>query len=134
MIAWRMWKFLHDFMSKYATNDFIERSFIFWYLILAVLYGNNAPFLFAPRDQDQSNSAIAVYLIAKGSLVGLESIYAIFIPALRRHVLLRLAVALPLSGPWVGAFFVGYPTKAGLIFLGVVLQFLIDDVFLITSL
>lgn len=129
LIAWRLWKILQDFMSKYATNDLIERVFVFWYLILALMYGNNAPFLFEPEDQDQSDVALAVYLVAKGSLIGLETIYALFISSLRRQVFLRLAVAILLSGPWIAAFFVRYPAKAGLVFTGVILDYFVDIIF-----
>ena len=45
LIAWRMWKNLDEFMNKYHTNDFVERIFVIWALMLAMLYGNNAPYV-----------------------------------------------------------------------------------------
>ena len=125
LIAWQLWKYLQIFMSTYATNDIIERSFVFWYLILALIFGNNAPYYFA--EKDQHNTAVVAFLIAKGSLLALESVYAIFIPGLRRSVAFRWIVAAPLVACWVGSILVEYPEKAGFAFLAVALDFLLTN-------
>ena len=122
LIAWRLWKFLQVFMSTYATNDIIERAFVVWFLILALIYGNNAPYFFA--EKDQTDTAVIVYLIAKGSLLCLETAYAFFIPGLRKSVLLRWILTGPLSAFWIACFFVGYPTKAGFAITAVTLEFI----------
>ncbi|KAG8525239.1 uncharacterized protein KY384_008883 [Bacidia gigantensis] len=127
LIAWRLWKFLQDFMSKYATNDLIERAFVFWYLILGLLFGNNAPYLFAPRPE-QDNICIVIYLIAKASLLGLEIVYAFFIPALRRSTIIRGVFVGPLSALWLAALFVSYPGKIGLCFAAVSAEFVYTTV------
>ena len=121
LIAWRLWKYLQEFMTKYATNDLIERLFVLWVLILAMLYGNNAPYLLVTTDA-QDNIAIIIFLLARGSILALESVYAIFLPTIRRSVLLRMGAVIPVWGLWIGAIFVQYPTKAGLVAISITLE------------
>lgn len=50
LIAWRIRNGLHEFMSKYHTNNLVERLFVVWIIILAMLHGNNAPYLLDTRE------------------------------------------------------------------------------------
>lgn len=110
LIAWRIWKDLQEFMSKYHTNDLVERLFVVWIIILAMLYGNNAPSLIG----DSSSVAVIIFLVVLGSFMVVETAYSVFIPSLRREIILRVAFA-ALSLPlWISALYVAYPTKAGL--------------------
>ncbi|KAL8950369.1 MAG: hypothetical protein Q9222_003586 [Ikaeria aurantiellina] len=105
LTAWRLWKFLQIFMTKYHTNDLVERLFIVWILILALLFGNNAPYLLIPGD-DQTNLAIIVYLIARVSFMAIETVYSFYIPFMRRGMLIKAMAALPLTTIWIGMIFV----------------------------
>lgn len=100
LMAWRLWKFLQTFMSKYHTGDLIERFFIVWILFLALLFGNNAPYLLIPGPE-QSSLAVIAYLIARSSFLLLDIVYSIYLPSLRRGVLVRALTALPLAGIWI---------------------------------
>ena len=126
LIAWRLWKYLQEFMAKYATNDLVERAFVAWILILAMLYGNNAPYLLTTTDE-QDNIAIVIYLIARASILLIECVYAIFLPTIRRSVLVRACTGSPICGLWIGAIFVAYPVKAGLVAAGIVLEVVIGS-------
>ncbi len=123
LIAWRMWKNLEDFMSKYHTNDLVERMFVIWILILAMLYGNNAPYILSESPDQQSNIGIVIYIISKASFSTIELAYSIHLPFQRRGILVRLLVALPGVGLWVGAINVPYAAKAGLLAGAVMFDF-----------
>ena len=122
LIAWRIWKDLQEFMSTYHTNDLVERLFVIWILILATLYGNNAPYFFDGRES--SDVAVSVYLVVLASFLLVETAYSIYIPSLRREIALRVAfagLAIPL---WIPALFATYPARVGLVFAAIVLGFL----------
>lgn len=120
LIAWRIWKDLQEFMSKYHTNDLVERLFVVWIIILAMLYGNNAPYLIG----DSSSVAVIIFLVVLGSFMAVETAYSVFIPSLRREIILRVAFA-ALSLPlWISALYVANPVKAGLIFTAIVVGYL----------
>ena len=112
LIAWRFWKYLQEFMGKYRTNDLAERTFVMWALILALLYGNNAPYLLA--KEDSSNMAIIIYLVFRVSLLAVEATYAYYIPHIRRRVILQTALSFPLLGLWIPATIYVAPTRTGL--------------------
>ena len=122
LMAWRFWSYLQEFMSKYQTNDLIERVFIMWALVLAMMFGNNAPFLFDSKDQ--SNLALNVYLIWQGSLLVVEAYYSIFIHQIRRRLLLSVLFKLPAVPIWIGADFCSIPVKAGLAFAASTFEYL----------
>lgn len=108
-------------MSKYHTNDLVERFFVLWIIILAMLYGNNAPYLF--NGPDSSNAAIIIYLVIQGSFLVTETVYSVFIPSLRKQLALRAALAALALSLWIPATFVANPTKAGLVFAAIVSGF-----------
>ena len=122
LIAIRMWKNLQEYMSKYHTNDFVERAFVIWYLVLAMLYGNNAVYLL--DAQQHSSVAIVLYLASKASLTMIETVYSIFLPAQRRGILLRLGMV---GGPtvpfFVAACFYGRDLRSILLPVGIILEF-----------
>ena len=120
LVAWRVWKDLQMFMTKYHTNDLVQRFFVVWIIILAMLYGNNAPYLFDPVDP--SNLAIIIYLVILGSFIVVETAYSIYIPSLRREMIFRaafMAFVLPL---WISATFFIYPLRFGLIFAAIIVE------------
>ena len=108
-------------MSKYHTNDIVERFFVVWIIVLAMLYGNNAPYLLDTRDP--SNVAIVVFLVVLASFIIVESAYSLFLPSLRRELLLRLILSIATLGIWIPATFVYYPTRAGLIFAAIITEY-----------
>ena len=122
LIAARMWKNLQEFMIKYHTNDFMERIFLIIYLALAALYGNNAVYLLDAKGE--SNTAIVVYLISKGSITLVEAAYSFFLPTQRRGIAIRLClVGWPTLAFFISSCFVRPGLKATLLSIGVVLEF-----------
>ena len=118
LIAWRIWKDLQEFMTKYHTNDLVERLFVLWIIILAMLYGNNASYLF--NGPESSNMAVLIFLVIQGSFLVVETAYSVYIPLLRKQLALRgalLALVLPL---WIPATFFAYPARAGLVFAAII--------------
>lgn len=122
LIAWRIWKDLQEFMSRYHTNDLVERVFVVWIIILAMLYGNNAPYLLILREP--SDAAIYIFLIVLASFIILEAAYSVYLPSIRREIALRVAFAgltLPL---WIPATFFTLHTKAGLVFAAIGIEYM----------
>ena len=121
LIAWRMWKFLQEFMGKYRTNDLVERIFVIWALLLAMGWGNNAPYILDPENS--TTLAISFYLVFKASMVVVETYISLHLPHLRRRVMLQAILGIPILGLWLPAYWYGYPKRAALIFAGVVLEY-----------
>ena len=109
-------------MGRYHTNDLLERFFVIWIVILATLYGNNAPYLLDSRES--SNIAIIIFLIVLASFIVIESAYSVFLPSIRKELALRVAFTALTLSLWIPAMFVAYPTKAGLVFAAIILQYL----------
>ena len=123
LIAWRIWKDLQEFMTKYHTNDLVERLFVVWIIILAMLYGNNAPFLLDTHAP--SNVPIIVFLVILASFIVIEAAYSVYLPSLRRELLLRVAFSIAILGLWIPATFViTFPTRAGLVYAAISVEFL----------
>ncbi|KAL6716109.1 hypothetical protein ACLMJK_005675 [Lecanora helva] len=121
LMAWRMWKFLQEFMGKYRTNDIVERLFVVWALILALGWGNNAPWVLDPDEP--SSLAISLYLVFKASVLLVESYYAMHLPHLRRRIILQTALSIPILGLWLPAFWYEYPKRAGLLLAAIILEY-----------
>ena len=121
LLAWRIWKSLQDFMSKYRTNDVIERLFVVWALVLAMGYGNNAIYVF--DDEHASSLAISIYLVFKGSLLVIEAYYSLHIAHIRRRVMLQAMLSMPALAFWIASYWFEYPTRAVLIFIAVIVEY-----------
>lgn len=122
LIAVRLWKNLQEFMTKYHTSDFVERMFVIWYLALATLYGNNAVYLL--DAEKESNTAIGVYLVSKGSLLAIEIAYSIFLPIQRRGILVRTTIVGWISSPFfIAAAFQSQALKTVLLTVGIALEY-----------
>ena len=113
LIAWRIWKDLQEFMSKYHTNGLVERLFVVWIIILAMLYGNNAPYMLVPHDP--SDVAIVIFLVVNASFIVVESAFSVYIPSLRRELVLRVVFAVLTLPLWIPATFTTVPTRASLV-------------------
>ena len=118
-----MWINLSNFMNKYHTNDIVERLFVFWQLILAMLYGNNAPYLIDETRVDQTNVALAVYIISRVSYSVIEGAYSVFLPSYRREVVIRFLLALPTIPIWIAVFYTHYPTSLGILIAAIATEF-----------
>ena len=108
-------------MSKYRTNDLIERMFVVWALILAMGYGNNAIYLFA--DEDASSLSISIYLVFKGSMLLIEAYYSMHIPYIRRRIIAQSALGIPVLAAWLPSYWLKYPTRAALVFTAVIVEY-----------
>lgn len=123
VIAWRIWKDLQEFMGKYHTNDLVERLVVVWIIVLATMYGNNAPYL--SDKGDRSNVAIVIFLVVQASFIVVESAYAVFLPSLRRQVAFRVLFSGLTLALWVPAIFAPYYLKAGLAYAAIFSEYLV---------
>lgn len=121
LVAWRMWKFLQEFMSKYRTNDLMERMVVVWLLILAVCWGNDAPYILNPEEP--SSLAISVYLVFKVSILAVEAYYSVHLPYIRRRIILQSAMSIPILALWLPAFWLRYLTRGALLIAAIVLEY-----------
>lgn len=120
---WRIWDSLRDYTTNYYLDDILQRFFLVWILVLAVVYGVNAPFAYSANDGPNSLTLlITVFLIAKGSFLVAQFVHAIFAPFLRRQFLFDLVSTVLISGLFVGAIWTPYPGKIVLLALGNVEQ------------
>lgn len=103
--AWRMWSQLQEFLSSYYMDDFSQRIVVVWILVLGLIWGNNAPFLLNPGSSGSTSAyadyTIITYIISISSLYITEAIYSIWIPWVRRLVLIGCIISLPGLGLWV---------------------------------
>jgi low temperature requirement protein LtrA len=113
---WRIWDYLRTYNSNFFIDDFMQRTFIVWILILAVVYGINAPYAFVADGQSSLRYLVTIYLIARGSFLIVQLWPAICIPWLRPRWYFEAATVLIATAFWVGALFTEYPTRLGLIF------------------
>lgn len=115
-------------MAKYAANDMIERASVVWAFILAMLWGNNAPDLFDPDAP--TYLTISIYLVCRGSVLGCECNYAIFIHHIRRRLVFQSSFIFPVVPIWIVAIYKNGNVRVGLMFAAVNIEnvtgFLID--------
>lgn len=80
--AWRIWWILQRFLNSYFMDDLLQRLLVLWVLVLAMVWGNNAPYFVGDLEHnlDGSNFLIISYLIASGSVGAVEMIYSVWIP------------------------------------------------------
>ncbi len=87
-------------------------------ILLSVLYGINAPFAFSSTGKANSlKLLIAIYLIAKASILGAWLVQAFFMPFLRRQFAFQLFSTTVTSALWVAAIYVPYPSRSVLLIL-----------------
>lgn len=116
IVIWRVWDNLRVYTSQFFTDDIIQRNFSLWILVLAVLYGINAPFAYTVSGEGTSLTfLIVVYIITKVSFVAAYGLNTLFLPFLRRQFLFQLCFTMVTSGLWVGAIFTPFPGKLGLL-------------------
>jgi low temperature requirement protein LtrA len=120
---WRVWDHLRSFSSNFYNDDVFQRQFICWILIVAIVYGINAPFAFSPDGGATSLTVlITTYLVAKASFLFAQATQAFFMPFLRRQFLIQVAATLVTSALWIPAIWVSYPSKIILLILANALE------------
>ena len=113
---WRVWDYLREYGSNFYKDDVIQRLFMIWILVLAVLYGVNAPFAFVPDGGKNSLQVlICIYLVIRASFLAAHLIQCICMPFLRRLFLFQLVTTILGSGLWIAAIWVHYPYKIALL-------------------
>lgn len=65
IVIWRVWDSLRVYTSSFFVDDIIQRNFTLWILVLAVLYGINAPYAYGTEGKGSLTLLIVVYIIAK---------------------------------------------------------------------
>lgn len=98
--SWRIWNAMRSFLNNYYMDDMLQRIFTFWILVLSVFYGNQLAYL-AEDINVVKVWCISVYLFIHSSFLLVEEVYSIFIPWLRKLVLMQLLVRLPGVGFWI---------------------------------
>lgn len=121
LIAWRIWIALQEFMSKYHTTGLVERLFVVWIIVLAMLYGNNAPYLLI--FDNPNNVAIVIFLVVNFSFIIVEGAFSVYIPSLRRELLLRSAFAVLTLALWIPAALTTIPRRASLVFAAIFVEY-----------
>jgi len=124
--VWRIWDHLRAITINHFNDDLMQRNFVVWILILAVVYGINAPFAYVPDGGNSLKLLIAVYLISQASFLIVYAIQATFLPFLRRQVAFNFCALLISSGLWIAAIFVPYPGKIGLIVAAILTEYPVD--------
>jgi low temperature requirement protein LtrA len=112
---WRVWDQLRAYNSNFYIDDLIQRNFTIWILILAVLYGINAPFAFALEGPMSYTLVISVYLLIRASFLVANGIQSFFQPWLRRQWVFVLCTTILTSGLWIAAIFVNRPIRIALL-------------------
>jgi hypothetical protein len=114
-----VWDALRIFTTHYFIDDLLQRLFLVWILILAVVYGINAPFAFASEGEpDSLKILIAVVLVAKVSFLFGHFVHTIFVPFLKRELIYEIGTTLITAALWIAAIWAPYPTKLVLLALG----------------
>jgi low temperature requirement protein LtrA len=109
---WRTWDNLRVYTSSFFIDDIIQRKFTLWILVLAVLYGINAPFAFDPAGGGNSlRFLIIVYITTKASFLAAYGLQAVFLPFLRKLLLFQAVFTAITTGLWVLVLFIPYPHK-----------------------
>lgn len=80
MPVWRLWDSLRDYASNFYKDDFLQRTAMVWILILSVLCGINAPYAFAPGEDNSLKLLIGIYLVSRSSFLVAYAIQAFFLP------------------------------------------------------
>jgi low temperature requirement protein LtrA len=106
IVIWRVWDSLRVYTSHFFIDDIMQRNFTLWILVLAVLYGINAPFAYRPHgEHDEFTLVIVIYIVAKFSFLAAHGFQALFIPWLRRQWLFQAAGVVVISAFWTGVIF-----------------------------
>lgn len=99
--AWSMWALLQLFLNTYYMDDVLQRGIIVWFLILGLVWGNNAPYFL--QTEGNTGYLIVTYLVALATIRFTEIIYSIWLPFLRRSTLAKLIASVPMTGLWLAA-------------------------------
>ena len=112
-----MWNYLRAYNNDYFNDDIFQRNFVVWILLLAVLYGINAPYAFVPHNGGGTSLhlLIGIYLTTRASFLVSQGIQSIFLPFLRRLFLFKLAATIVPGAFWIAAMYTPYPGKIALL-------------------
>jgi low temperature requirement protein LtrA len=122
IVIWRVWDNLRVYMSAFFIDDIMQRKFSVWILLLAVLYGINAPYAYRPGGKTSLTLLIVVYIITKVSFTAAFGVHAIFLPFLRRLFYFQAAATIITVGIWIGAIFCPFPGKLALLIIANVIE------------
>jgi low temperature requirement protein LtrA len=98
--------------------------FIFWILILSVFFGNNIAY-FAEEPERIKRILIVIYLLIRGSFLLMELVYSIWIPWLRRLIMVTFVAASPLTGLWLASYYTTGVNSAGAAIAAIVWEYII---------
>lgn len=97
--TWAYWVRIQQWLNLYFMDDFVQRGFIIWLLVLALVWGNNTSFFLAPDSPEPWT--IDSYIIGVASMKALELTYTIWIPWMRRQFLVELLGWVPALALWI---------------------------------
>ncbi|KAI1622576.1 bacterial low temperature requirement A protein-domain-containing protein [Exophiala viscosa] len=120
--SWRVWNGIREILNNYYMDDVLQRTYIFLLLVLSIFFGNNLAYI-TEFPERAKILTISLYLFIRSSLVLIECVYAIFIPWLRRLVLLTSLLYLPSIGLWTAGIYLDGAKALGPIFAAVVMDY-----------
>jgi Bacterial low temperature requirement A protein (LtrA) len=114
---------MREFLNNYYMDDLIQRFFTFWILVLSVFYGNQLAYL-AEDINGMKVWCISTYLVISGSFLMIEEAYSIFIPWLRKLVLIGCLIRIPGVGFWLAAIYLPGAKAVGAVFAAIIWEYL----------
>jgi low temperature requirement protein LtrA len=121
--SWRIWNAMREFLNNYYMDDLAQRMFTFWILALSVFYGNQLAYL-AEDIETVKTWCISTYLLILGSFMMIEEIYSIWIPWLRKLVLIQTLIRIPGVALWVTGIYLKDAKAVGPILAAIIWEYL----------
>lgn len=110
--VWTVWCDIKDFTNYYYNEDFSQKSYILWILILLTIMCNNQSNVL--EDRAGAEFVIIPYILCRLSLAISLFVYSIFIPEHRAQLRVYSVSILVTCGLWVIVIFVDTRAKIGL--------------------
>jgi low temperature requirement protein LtrA len=121
--SWRIWNAMREFLNNYYMDDLAQRFFTFWVLALSVFYGNQLAYL--AEDIDTMKVwCISTYLLILGSFTMIEEVYSIWIPWLRKLVLVQTLIRIPGVALWIAGIYLNGRKAIGPVLAAIVWEYI----------
>ena len=109
-------------------DDSVQRVFVFWILCLSTYFGNQIAY-FAKDYATVKNTLISIYLIIRGSFLVMELFYSIWIPWIRKLMVVASLLVLPAVGLWIAALLLDSQKAVGPAFAAIIWEYTAPLVF-----
>ncbi|KAI9893596.1 MAG: hypothetical protein M1814_006392 [Vezdaea aestivalis] len=124
---------LRDFLNHFYSDDFVQRLFVVWILIIMLVFGNTAFYIISANEEgivvsSGAKLVVILYLTARGTFILMETLYSLAIPWLRKLVLAQWVLVLPTAALWIGGLFVSWPHQAGFLIAASLLDLILATI------